>query len=99
MASSECESEWLRDMNNLIDSNQAMDVEEDEILTLKDMLTAKAYEKYRNSLKISKWNVYTRSDAMYSRLGMQFECYPFSRSTPSAYVQLLNQVSVGLKYC
>ena len=95
------EESWLRDMNSLTNSDlikegDLMDIAESEMGTVAHSLTAEAYERYVESLQGPQWVVYTRPDALYSRLGIQLECYPLARSTPSAYENLLNQVSVKL---
>ena len=96
MASDESENSWFKDMNNLADNlgdNESMDIDESEGRTLKESLSSEAYTKYVKSLEDPHWVVYTRPDALYSRLGLQLECYPISKSTPSAYRNLLDQVS------
>ena len=95
MATSECESNWLQDMNNLAESScldTSMDVEVEDKVIIKDVLPDAAYRAYAKSLHNPQWIVYTRQDALYSRLGLPLECYPFTRRTPSAYANLLDQV-------
>ena len=88
-------------MNALVDSvefdhTESMEIEETGAQTLKDKLTVDAHDKYVKMLQNPQWEVYTRPDALYSRLGLQLEAYPLSRSTPSAYQHLLDQVSSHL---
>ena len=89
---SESENSWLKDMNSLADTVCAMETE-DISIRLEDRLSKEAYAKYEKLLRNPQWEVFKRPDALYSRLGLQLESYPLTRSTPSAYQSLLNQVS------
>ena len=99
------EEMWLKDMNNmaqnLLDEGDPMDTGElsnMDLTKIENALTAEAYEKYVGSLQNPQWTVYTRPDALYSRIGLQLECYSLRRSSPSTYENLLNQVSNSLKF-